>query len=228
MAQVPSAIYQPLAEAIQRPNSSHDVTKPRASMKISRPQTATGSFRPDSINESVENQTKKFAPVQSYTSPRLEGLWPPESSQRNSVFDARSLQYPKTKGGAQKFDKHPELSGMNPSHLLLDPSLNLRSPSLCSDFRVNSDNPVATLVTQMPLPQPPAPSNSSTKSTSPSDEGNLLRKQIEAALRMYPRNTWGPVTKWGYLEELPPGKRHQREHFLNNPVSPNVASYTVA
>ncbi|CAM6092109.1 unnamed protein product [Calypogeia fissa] len=44
----------------------------------------------------------------------------------------------------------------------------------------------------------------------------MLRRQIEAALRMYPRNTWGPVTKWGYQEELLPGWQGEKDHFIKN------------
>ncbi|CAM6104872.1 unnamed protein product [Calypogeia fissa] len=48
----------------------------------------------------------------------------------------------------------------------------------------------------------------------PDKEGRVWRKQIEAALRMYPRNTWGPTTKWGYLDEVPGnGTLKEKEHF---------------
>jgi hypothetical protein len=31
---------------------------------------------------------------------------------------------------------------------------------------------------------------------------------------MYPRNTWGPTTKWGFLEEVPEtGVPTEKEHF---------------
>lgn len=57
----------------------------------------------------------------------------------------------------------------------------------------------------------------------PDEEGRRWRKQIEAALRMYPRNTWGPTTKWG--TEVPGnGTFKEKEHYKeSNSISNHVS-----
>ncbi|KAL2622917.1 hypothetical protein R1flu_003122 [Riccia fluitans] len=94
-----------------------------------------------------------------------------------------------------------------------DPATDSRGRSIATHMRV----PIGeTLVTDIVYPRPPPEDFDRDKpemrAMSPSECGRESRRRIEESLKMYPRNTWGPVTKWGHLDLFPLEITH-KHHF---------------
>ncbi|KAL3691062.1 hypothetical protein R1sor_004713 [Riccia sorocarpa] len=94
-----------------------------------------------------------------------------------------------------------------------DPTTDARGRSIATHMRV----PIGeTLVTDMPYPpQPPRDfygDKPEMRPMSPSECGREFRRRIEDSWLMYPRNTWGPITKWGHLD-IYPLEITEKQHF---------------
>ncbi|OAE26212.1 hypothetical protein AXG93_3457s1390 [Marchantia polymorpha subsp. ruderalis] len=107
----------------------------------------------------------------------------------------------------------PEGGNCELKTFVYDPATDQRGRSIAVAERV----PIGeTLVTDIVYPRPPPDDSDKEKPEmrpmTPSELGREWRRRLEASWKLYPRNMWGPVTKWGCLVNQPL-TMSQKDHF---------------